>query len=86
MTDIGNWRDLIRVEGAYILVPLNAYQMGNLLDALTQAKDTGDWWRELQDIVAAAMDKAEIKEVQSNTGLTFTQGRIHHDIMSAIKR
>ena len=76
MTDISNWPDLVEVKGHYVMVPLNEYQMGNLMDALTQAQDSGDWWHELQDIVGVAMKKAGINEVRSNNGLTFTQDQI----------
>ena len=81
MTDISNWPALIRKEGPYVMVPLNVYQMGNLIDALAQVKDNGDWWGELQNIVAAAMDVQGVKELHSNTGRTFTRDQIwNHDI------
>lgn len=86
MTDISNWPDLVEVKGNYVVVPLNAYQMGNLMDALTQAQDSGDWWHELQDIVGVAMKKAGIVEIQSNNGLTFTQDQIaHRNVMASAK-
>ena len=86
MTDISNWPDLVEVKGHYVMVPLNEYQMGNLMDALTQAQDSGDWWHELQDIVGVAMKKAGINEVRSNNGLTFTQAQIaQRNVMASVK-
>ena len=86
MTDISNWPDLVEVKGHYVMVPLNEYQMGNLMDALTQAQDNGDWWHELQDIVGVAMKKAGINEVRSNNGLTFTQDQVaHRNVMASVK-
>ena len=79
MTHISNWRDLIRVEGEYkeyMMVPLNGYQMGNLIDAIAQVRDTGDWYGEFCDIVAAAMRAGDIKELGSNHGRTFTLEQI----------
>jgi hypothetical protein len=76
MTDIGNWPALVCKVGFYVMVPLNEYQIGNLLDALTQAEETGDWYGELQDILAVAMKKAGIKEVDCNRGATFTQEQV----------
>ena len=72
MTDISPWPALIHTEGNYVMVPLNAYQMGNLLDALAQVPETGDWWSELQDIIGVAMRVGNIEQVASNTGRTFT--------------
>jgi len=62
----------------YIVVPLNEYQMGNLLDALTQATNNGDWYGELQDIIAVAMEIKGIKELQSNSGKRFTLDQVKH--------
>jgi hypothetical protein len=76
MTDISNWPELIRKEGNYMVVPLNEYQMGNLIDALAQVPDTGDWWSEIQDIVAVAMKYGCIDEVRSNTGKIYTREQI----------
>lgn len=60
------------VFGRYVVVPLNEYQMGNLLDALLQVKENGDWYGELCSIVAVAMKKAAIDELTSNRGTKFT--------------
>ena len=76
MTDIGDWPNLIETKGHYTMVPLNEYQMGNLLDALTQVSDNGDWWYELQDIIGTAMKVSGIKSVQSNNGRTFTCNQV----------
>ncbi len=81
MTDISKWAALIHqaksVDGSeYVMVPLNWYQMGNLLDALTQAQDTGDWHHELQDIIGVSMTKFDIKELSSNRGKKFTRAQV----------
>ena len=70
MTDISNWRDCIHImkiqarspwtevpcgHHEYLMVPLNDYQMGNLIDAISQVSDTGDWYGEFCEIVASAM-------------------------------
>jgi hypothetical protein len=55
----------------YIQVPLNEYQMGNILEMLSNAGDTGDWYEELISIMIAAMDRANIKSVTGNDGTTF---------------
>lgn len=87
MTDIGNWPDLIEKKGGYVMVPLNEYQMGNLLDALTQVPNTGDWWAELQDLIGVAMKKADIEKVGSNRGLTFTRDDVlDRNIMAVVPR
>jgi hypothetical protein len=80
MTDISDWPDLVHIHdnGPYVMVPLTAYQMGNLLDALTQSVDSGDWWHELQDIVAVAMKRAGLKEVRSNSGKVFTYEQVRN--------
>jgi hypothetical protein len=88
MTDISNWRGAIHImktrhrdpwsgkEDDYfderLMVPLNEYQMGNLIDAIAQVSDTGDWYGEFCDIVAAAMRLAGLKTISSNNGRTFT--------------
>jgi hypothetical protein len=70
----------------YVMVPLNEYQMGNLVDALSQVKDTGDWWGELLNIIWTAMDKAAIKELKSNSGRTFTLDQVYHRKIRAVER
>jgi hypothetical protein len=86
MTDIGNWPDFIEKKDYYIVVPLNEYQMGNLLDALTQGQDTGDWWHELQDIIGVAMQKFGIETLSSNRGAVFTRKQVQNrDIMTSMK-
>jgi len=88
MTDISNWYQTIFImkypnrniwtgeEEEYfverIMVPLNDYQMGNLIDALSQVENTGDWYGEFCDIVARAMKVAGLKKLCSNRGNTFT--------------
>jgi hypothetical protein len=78
MTDIGDWPEMVHVKNHYVMVPLNAYQIGNLLDALTQSVDSGDWWHELQDIMAVAMRVAEYKQVTSNNGKVFPYEIVRH--------
>jgi hypothetical protein len=86
MTDIGDWPDLIEAKGHYTVVPLNEYQMGNLLDALTQAQDTGDWWHELQDIIGVAMKMRGIEKLNSNRGTTFTYKQVsQRNILAALE-
>ena len=88
MTDISNWPETVHImkvphkdvwtgkEDNFlierIMVPLNEYQMGNLIDAIAQVSDTGDWYGEFCDIVAAAMRLAGLKTISSNNGRTFT--------------
>ena len=84
MTDIGNWPVLIERKRGYIMVPLTEYQMGNLLGALTQAQDNGDWHGELQDLIGVAMKKLGIETLGSNLGQTFTQAQVlNRDIKSS---
>ena len=47
----------------YIMVPLNPYQMGNLIDALAQVAVTGDWYGEFCDIIAVAMQKSALTKI-----------------------
>lgn len=83
MTDIGNWPELIVEKGYYTLIPVNEYQMANLLDALTQSCENGDWWHEFQDIIALVMDKRGILELRSNSGKVFTREQVfNRDIMN----
>lgn len=60
----------------YVLIPLNPYQMGNLVDAIAQAEDTGDWWYEVLNIIVVAMDKWGLKELHSNRGNSYTRDDI----------
>ena len=76
MTDRGNWPSLIRRQDHYIMIPINAYQMGNLIGALVQVQDNGDWWGELQDIIAKAMEIAELEHLYSNNNRIFTRKQI----------
>jgi hypothetical protein len=87
MTDIGDWPKLIKAAGHYTMVPLTEYQMGNLLDALTQAQDNGDWWHELQDIIGYVMEMRGIETLTSNRGTTFTREQVtHRNIMTAVTK
>lgn len=62
----------------YVLLPMNAYRLGNLLDAVGQAQDNGDWYGEFCNIVHDAMQKVGVTELTSNRGNKFTLG----DVMS----
>jgi hypothetical protein len=59
------------VSREYVMIPLNAYQMGNLIDALAQVAETGDWYGEFCDIIAVAMRKAALTELSSNPDKTY---------------
>lgn len=84
MTDISDWPLLIERKGSYAIIPLSEYQMANLLDALTQAQENGDWWHELQDIIGVVMKKQEIESLRSNRGITFTRDQVlNRGIMSS---
>jgi len=88
MTDISGWPETVHIMKTLdrnpwtgeerdfpverIMVPLNEYQMGNLIDAISQAEDNGDWFGEFCAIVARAMQVAGIKQLTSNRGRTFT--------------
>lgn len=92
MTDISDWPSTVHImktrarnpwtgeerDGLEerIMVPLNEYQMGNLIDAIAQVNDTGDWWGEFCGIVARAMQVAGIKQIGSNNGRTFTYEQV----------
>lgn len=67
-----DWRNMIRKEGYHVMVPLNEYQMANLVDALAQASDSGDWWGETLMMVVAAMKILGIEKLHSNNGRDFT--------------
>ena len=60
----------------YIVVPLNEYQMGNLIDAIGQVQDNGDWYGEFCNIISTAMERAGVKEITSNRGHKFTLGDV----------
>jgi hypothetical protein len=88
VTDISNWYETIHImkivhrnalsgehdgtPSEYLMVPLNEYQMGNLIDAIAQVDATGDWYGEFCDIVAHAMRFMGIAELRSNRGNTYT--------------
>ena len=77
MTDISNWADLVHLEQNYVMVPMNEYQMGNLVDALAQVPDTGDWWGEILYIVAHAMKVKGVNELRANMGCVYTLDQIY---------
>ncbi len=55
----------------YVIIPLNEYQIGNLLGALKRTEPTGDWYYELISLITEAMEKLDLKEVRSNSGDIF---------------
>jgi len=89
MTDTGPWRDLIHVAKVrsgdwhgeptfreFVMIPLKPYQMGNLIDAIAQVANTGDWYGEFCDIIAVAMQKSALTELSSNRGNVYTYEQI----------
>ena len=62
----------IPIFSEYVQVPLNEYQMGNLLGMILRAQETGDWYQELISIIGVAMAKAGIEKITSNLGDEFT--------------
>lgn len=58
------------------MVPLSEYQMANLVAALAQVPDTGDWWGELLNIVYVAMGVKGLETLQANNGMQFTREQI----------
>ena len=66
----------VRYMREYVMVPLDAYQMGNVIDAVEQAGETGDWYGEFCDIVAAAMQKMSLTKLSSNRGKGYTYEQI----------
>lgn len=48
------------------------YHMANLVDALAQVKDTGDWWGEILNNIVAAMKSLGLSELRANSGRVFT--------------
>jgi hypothetical protein len=78
MTDTGSWPDLIHVApaGGYVMIPLDPYQMGNLIDALAQVAVTGDWYGEFCDIIAVAMQKSALTKLSSNRGHVYAYEQI----------
>lgn len=93
MTDISNWHEAIHImkmrfktwlsddDNSFIeriMVPINEYQMGNLIGALSRAREDGDWYGELCDIIGYAMKFAEIKSIRSNDGQVFSLEEVQH--------
>jgi len=92
VTDLSNWHQAVHLmkipsinpwtghEEEYlierIMVPLTEYQMGNIIDAMGQVEDTGDWWHEMCAIIARAMYVAGLKEISSNRGNVYTYEQV----------
>ena len=55
----------------YTLIPVDEYQLSNLLGCVISSQPTGDWWQELVSIVTVAMQKSGLKELRTN-GAAFT--------------
>jgi hypothetical protein len=66
----------VQPASEYVMIPLNPYQMGNLIDALAQVAVTGDWYGEFCDIIAVAMLKSALTELSSNRGHVYTYEQI----------
>lgn len=65
MTNFGPWAALIRAQSAdaeYHLMPLNEYQLVNLLGALIRSPQTnlGDFYWEIISVLATMVEKFEI--------------------------
>jgi hypothetical protein len=95
MTDTKDWRRLIHVatvgtgdwhgeptSAEYAMIPLNPYQMGNLIDAVAQAPETGDWYGEFCDIIAVAMEKWTLTKLSSNRGTVYTYEQIRARLLA----
>jgi len=95
MTDTKDWRGLIHVAKVstgdwqgeptsteYVMIPLNPYQMGNLIDAIAQVSETGDWYGEFCDIVAVAMEKWKLTKLSSNRGSVYTYDQIRARLLA----
>lgn len=51
---------------------LNDYQVGNLIDAIGQSIENGDWYGEFCNLVAASMVHHNIEKLGSNRGNEYT--------------
>lgn len=60
--------------GAFL--KLNEYRMANLVDALSQVPNNGDWWGETLNTISDGMKTLRIDMLRSNSGRTFTQEQI----------
>lgn len=80
MTDTNPWPEWIEkvthphndeVFNGYVKLPMNGYQIGNLLGLLESAgpdADTGDWFNEVRSVLYVAAIKAGFNELSSNSG------------------
>jgi hypothetical protein len=59
------------VQNTKFIFILNAYQVGNLIDAIGQAVDNGDWYGEFCNMVEQQMEG--IEKLASNRGNKFTR-------------
>lgn len=95
MTDTKDWRSLIHVASVrtgdwrgeptfceYGMIPLNPYQMGNLIDAIAQVAETGDWYGEFCDIIAVAMEKWNLTKLASNRDNVYTYEQIRARLLA----
>lgn len=99
MTDTFPWRHLIHVAKVrtddfrgepvfleYVMVPLKEYQMGNLIDAVAQVAETGDWYGEFCDIIAVAMRKSALTKLSSNRANVYTYEQIRARLGTSPRR
>lgn len=56
---------------SYAMIPLSDYQLGNVLAAVMDHKNDGDWWHEVQSILLLATEELGLYEVSANDGRTW---------------
>lgn len=58
----------------YVVVPLNEYQIGNLVGLLSRSgqHDNGDWFHEFAYILAEAMEELGLEAINNNFGDRIT--------------
>ena len=83
MTNFQQLKLPIQVEVAehgdvYYRIPLDAYQLGNLLGLLKRTKEhaNGDWFWELVSMVSKTMEECGIEQLNNNFGDTFTKEQV----------
>ena len=67
-----NLAELVSSGDDQVLVPLNAYLIGNLLACVMDHRDDGDWHGEMQWILAQAAEALSISTVKANDGRQWT--------------
>ncbi|MDE2104471.1 MAG: hypothetical protein KGL39_44965 [Patescibacteria group bacterium] len=77
-SEIGSYIQKVGSYVSTVTIPLNEYQLGNLVDALSQADHNGDWYGEFLQRVECAMERLGLSELTSNRGRTFTLDQIRN--------